>query len=282
MVFTATPSPINRHSLARLILVMGLQIVAFWPAWVWYLHRTWHSPEEAVALLVAFALILALAWQAIRKNRQIFYFPVIPIALLMVLYGISYLFAPSIIRAAIAVSAILLTLYFAAFGRPPPAGFWGMVLLALPVLPSLQFYLGYPSRLLSASLTVPLLKMNGMQVSQEGTYLVWQNEMLLFDGPCSGITMLWAGLFLTLVIAFVSRMEVLRLSIGLFACCLLVLLGNVLRASSLFHLESGLVELPMSWWHEGVGTAAFILTAGAIVLTLNGINGWGKAKSTHV
>ena len=43
----------------------------------------------------------------------------------------------------------------------PPLAFWGLVALSLPVLPSLQFVLGYPMRIVSATLTVGLLQPAG-------------------------------------------------------------------------------------------------------------------------
>src|SRR5262249_56914005 len=81
----------------------------------------------------------------------------------------------------------------------PPVAFWGLVALALPVLPSLQFTLGYPMRVVSATLSVGLLQAHGLMVARQGTFLVWRGELIQFDAPCSGVNMLWAGLLLTLM-----------------------------------------------------------------------------------
>ena len=49
----------------------------------------------------------------------------------------------------------------------------------------------------------------------------------------------------------------------------LTIAANVLRASSLFYLETGLVSQAPAWWHDGIGVAAFMLSA-AITLWLLG------------
>ena len=44
---------------------------------------------------------------------------------------------------------------------------------------------------------------------------------------------------------------------------------NVLRASSLFYVEAGFVPQAAPWWHDGIGIAAFMLSA-AVTLWLLG------------
>src|ERR1700738_5023470 len=82
--------------------------------------------------------------------------------------------------------------------------------LALPVLPSLQFTLGYPMRIISAALAVPLLRAHGLDVARQGTFLLWRDEMIQFDAPCSGVNMLWAGLLLTPVGCVLLRLHPLK------------------------------------------------------------------------
>jgi exosortase/archaeosortase family protein len=229
-----------------------------------------YSAGDAVGMIAVIGLIAWLAIWTITRRKCIYRFTLTPIVLLLVVYGASYLWpTPSILRAAIASISLFLTVQYAIFGRRPPVAYWGMILFALPVVPSLQFYLGFPARLLSASLTVPLLRMNGLSVHREGTYLVWQEQLIQFDAPCSGVTMLWAGILLTFSLAYLKEFSALKTLLALIVCGLFILVGNILRAGSLFYLETGLFPAQASWWHDAVGVVVFTGTAVALLATLN-------------
>ncbi|WP_034923523.1 archaeosortase/exosortase family protein, partial [Candidatus Accumulibacter vicinus] len=61
---------------------------------------------------------------------------------------------------------------------------------------SLQFYGGYPLRVLAGSLAVALLQLNGLAVERAGAVLLWDGRQIAIDAPCSGLRMLWAGAYL--------------------------------------------------------------------------------------
>jgi exosortase/archaeosortase family protein len=134
-------------------------------------------------------------------------------------------------------------------------------------LPSLQFTLGYPMRVICAEFTVALLQAQGLAVTGQGTFLVWRDETIQFDAPCSGVNMLWAGLLLTLMGCVLFRFGPIKVMVAVALSVALAIVGNVLRASSLFYIESGFVSAAPSWWHDGIGIAAFTLSA-AITLCL--------------
>jgi len=277
MVYKTTTTRATKPAQYALRIFVGitlLQLLAYWDAWQWYLTRLWFSPQEGIGFAATVGILCLMAGYSYRQHKKIHRVPPLPIIVLLLTYSLSYLFAPALVRTAIAVTSVLLTIYLAFFTRRPPIAFWGMVLLSLPVVPSLQFYLGYPARLMSAEITVPLLQMNGLSVIREGTYLVWNNKMLQFDAPCSGVTMLWAGLFFTFVIAFFLRFDIKKMIIALFLTAVIVLIGNVLRASSLFYLEVGLFPSSAVWWHQGVGVVVFIMTAFTLMFLLLRLNLW--------
>src|SRR5262249_39565045 len=143
----------------------------------------------------------------------------------------------------------------------PPAAFWGLAALAMPVLPSLQFMLGYPMRIVSAALAVGLLQAQGLAVSRQGTFMVWRDEMIQFDAPCSGVNMLWAGLLLTFMGCVALRLDAMKVILAVGSALVLAIVCNVLRASSLFYVEAGLIGQAPAWWHQGIGIAAFTLSA---------------------
>lgn len=244
-------------------------VAACWESWRWYLQRVWSTPEEAIALIVAIGLTVAArpiasrfpragrGWAA-RAGLQS------PVVALLVLYVIAFPFAPPILRAGIAVLALLYAL-----DRTPPPALLVVGLLATPVVPTLQFYLGYPLRILSAAVSVVLLRLHGLAVERQGTYLSWQGELVQFDAPCSGVSMLWAGLLLTAMLAYVYRLRWLHLAAALLACTAVVTVANILRATSLFFLETRQIAGAPAWLHEGSGLAAFIV-AGLAMAWLTG------------
>ena len=73
--------------------------------------------------------------------------------------------------------------------QPFHPGVLGLLWLSLPLVPSLQFYLGYPLRMLVASLAAPILRLAGFAVVQEGTCLNWAGQLIWIDAPCSGVRM---------------------------------------------------------------------------------------------
>jgi exosortase/archaeosortase family protein len=247
------------------LLVATLVLAATWDAWRWYISRVAAAPDEAaaLALTVAFLSVLGIARMSrLASPRPL---PLLALAILLALYAASHAILPPIVRAAVAIAATLFCLYLAAFRERPPIAFWGLVALALPVLPSLQFTLGYPMRVVSATLTVALLQAHGLAVSRQGTFLAWRDEMVQFDAPCSGVNMLWAGLLLTLMGCALLRLGAAKVAMAVALSVALTIVANVLRASSLFYVETGLVPQAPAWWHDGIGVAAFMLSA---VITL--------------
>jgi exosortase/archaeosortase family protein len=116
---------------------------------------------------------------------------------------------------------------------------------------------------------VALLQAHGLAVTRQGTFLVWRDEMVQFDAPCSGVNMLWAGLLLTLMGCALLRLGAAKVAIAVALSVALTIAANVLRASSLFYVETGIVSQAPAWWHDGIGVVAFMLSA-AITLWLLG------------
>jgi exosortase/archaeosortase family protein len=246
-------------------LLAALVTAATWDAWRWYLARVAVALEEAAALALTVAFLGVLGVARMTRPTPPHPLPLMTVAIMLAAYAASHIFLPPIVRAALAISVTLYCFHFAAFRQRPPIAFWGLVALALPVLPSLQFMLGYPMRVVSATLTVGLLQAHGLMVARQGTFLVWRDEMIQFDAPCSGVNMLWAGLLLTLMGCVLLRLGTLKVAVALALSVALTIASNVLRAASLFYIETGLVTAAPAWWHDGTGIAAFTLSA---VITL--------------
>jgi exosortase/archaeosortase family protein len=200
-------------------------------------------------------------------------------ATLLLCYSALYHFLSPLPRAAIAVTAIAATVSAMRFGRRLHLGVWGLLLLALPVVASLQFYLGFPMRAVVARLAAPMLQTNGFAVTAVGASLNWNGDPILIDAPCSGIKMLWTGFYLTCALACYYKLDARRTALACVAAFAAIIIGNTFRAAALFYVESGAANLRLpDWTHEGVGVVVFAATAIAIAWMAMKINQTKKCR----
>ncbi len=272
--------------LTRAETLLAVELLAFWPVWRWYVHRLNDQSDEAwgiVALLTA--VLFAFRGAALSggdgnpapiaaRSRHALILP----AILLLSYSLSYHFLSPLPRAAIAMTAIAATISAIRFGRRFHLGVCGLLLLALPVAASLQFYMGFPMRAVVARLTALMLQFNGFAVVAEGACLNWNGDLILIDAPCSGVKMLWTGFFLTFTLACYYRLNAKRTALACAAAFVAIIIGNTLRAAALFYVEAGAANLSLpNWTHEGVGVVVFAATAIAIALAAQRI-----AKSDYI
>lgn len=240
--------------------------LACWHAWRGLAARLDGMGAALPLLLVLSALLLPLATRA-RPWRAV---ALMPLSGLLASYALAVCFAPPVFSLALAALAVCFCLHAAAQDETPRLSLVGLVLLALPVLPTLEFYSAYPVRLAAIEATASLLRMNGVAVDVEGLALRHGEQLLQFDAPCSGVRMLWTCWFLASALAQLHGFGAGRYVLALAAATALAIAGNILRASSLFYVEAGLLpfgELP--WLHEAVGLASFTLTALAVFFAIH-------------
>jgi exosortase len=249
-----------RARVRTLAVPLGLA-AAFWPVWRWYLARLGDGGDERWGLLAVAAIAILARRPGPTAAAAEGALPVVCIG--VATYAIAFPLLPPLGRAALAVSALGVYLSRRRFGRLIHLGVLGLLLLALPVEATVQFVLGYPLRALVARSSAGLLGLGGVAARPEGTGLVWAGETVLVDAPCSGVRMLWAGLLLALILAVLLGLSNPRTLALTTVAVVLLLVANVLRATALFILETGVLTLPRSA-HEMVGAAAFSLAAGAV------------------
>lgn len=244
------------HARAALLLVVAVS----WDAWRLLAGRI----HDAAGAMLVLALVGAVGWLACRGDRAA-RMPGPLIADLLLLCAAATILGPALLQIGAAIAATALAAWHCGGRGLPRMPLIGLALLALPVLPTLDFLLAYPLRRVSAMLTVGLLRLNGMSVGLEGVALQWHGRRLLFDAPCSGVRMLWAGLVLASLIGLAGRFGPGRYALMLGAATAIAIVGNALRAASLFYLENGFVaplEGPVA--HEALGIVSFCLLAAAI------------------
>lgn len=239
------------------LIAAFLLIMAFWPVLRWYGLRLDDGSDEPMGLLA----LLAAGW-FLRRDRErlgMSRFSVGAGAAGLIVYLLAFPWLPPMFRA---LAAIVIVGTVFRIGRAP-AGTWLLLVLSLPVVASLQFYAGWPLRLGAATVAEGSLRLLGLDVMREGVALLWQDQRIEVDVPCSGVRMLWTGLFFHGVLAAERRLA-LRTMLWLTPLCLgLILAANVLRTVLLFFKESGLVVLP-EWTHEGIGVLVFAVLIGGL------------------
>ena len=257
------------------MIASALVAVATWEAWRWYFGRVAATLDDALALIVV-VLVVAMAGAHRPRGAPVARLPLAALALLLASYATSRLVAPPIARAGLAVALTLFCLHVAVFRRRPPPALWGLSALALPILPSLQFVLGYPLRVAGAALTVGRLNAHGLAVERQGTFLVWQRATVQLDAPCSGVSMLWVGLLFTLLACTLLELGAVKTILAAVASVVLAIAGNVLRTASLFYVETGFTAQVPGWWHEAIGLAAFALSAAVMGWVLVRLQACGR------
>lgn len=240
------------------VVLFVAQALAFWPVWMWFASRVAGSTEAAWGVL-PLASVAFFFWRrrVSTNNREISLG--LPIALTL-LYAATYSFFPPLLRAAVALAAIACLMSALRFGTRFHLPTLGLLLLSLPVIPSLQFYAGYPLRVFVGMIAAPLLQMGGFAVIREGTCLNWGGQLVLIDAPCSGVRMLWSGLLLAFVLINLYELRFMKTCLALAVSIAAIIAGNVLRAVALFYIEAGVVQFP-AWAHEGIGVSVFLVVA---------------------
>jgi exosortase/archaeosortase family protein len=230
---------------------LALQTVALWPTWTWMARRVVDGSDDPLGLLAVAALVALVASLRgeLRAAPRLGWLLLASLGTLAatVLHGV----LPPLLSGLVAVLAWACGLLAFLPRRVPVLPVTGLAVLALPLLSSLQFYAGYPLRVLTAEASRWLL-MPGFDVSREGSTLLVDGRLIVVDAPCSGVQMVWLGYFTGCAVALWARRSDRSFAARLPIVGLLVLAGNVLRNSVLVALE-GAGQAPSPWVHDGLG-----------------------------
>ncbi len=252
----------TRRAMDHPLASIAMQAAALWPVWHWYGRRLAEDPDEVWGLLPLGAALILLWRQRAELRPEPRPSLLLGAGTLSVLGAAGSPWLHLLPRAVLGLSALALTLA-ATLRRPRRMlAVWGLLLLSLPVISTmqLQLYLGYPLRALTAWASRWVLGCMGLEVVRTGTALTWMGHTVLVDAPCSGIRMLWAGMLLAVLLSYLARASAGRLVLNAATALLIILAGNVMRNSLLFLKEAGILELP-AWTHTGIGLLAFFLTS---------------------
>jgi exosortase/archaeosortase family protein len=242
---------------------LALQFAALTPTWAWMVRRMRDGSDDPLGLL-ALAALAVLAWQCRRELRAAPRLGWLALAgtgtvlATLLRTGLGALPAlPPLAAGLVAVLALACGLLAFLPRRVAALPVAGLAVLALPLLSSLQFYAGYPLRVVTAEASRWLLA-PGFEVAREGSSLLVDGRLVIVDAPCSGVQMVWLGYFTACAVALWARRSDRTFLRRLAAVGLLVLAGNIARNSVLVAFEGA--QQPLApWAHEALGL--FVLAA---------------------
>ncbi|MDP9893637.1 exosortase/archaeosortase family protein [Variovorax boronicumulans] len=247
---------------------LGLQFAALAPTWAWMVQRMRDGSDDPLGL-VALVALAALAWQCRRELRAS------PRLGWLALAGVGTVLAtvlrsglgvvpalPPLAAGLVAVLALACGLLAFLPRRVAALPVTGLAVLALPLLSSLQFYAGYPLRVVTAEASRWLLA-PGFDVAREGTSLMVDGRLVIVDAPCSGVQMVWLGYFTACAVALWARRSDKAFLRRLPMVGVLVLAGNVVRNSVLIAFE-GAGHALAPWAHNALGLVVLAAVCGCI------------------
>jgi len=251
-----------------------LLALALWPTGVWMVQRMLDGSDDPLGAL-ALAALGALAWrerQHLRAAPRLGWWTLATLGVLFATLSRGQL--PPLLHALLSLLTWGAGLIALLPTRISPVPVLGLTVLSLPLLASLQFYLGYPLRVLTAEASRWLLSL-GHSVSRSGASLVVDGQLVLVDAPCSGVQMVWMGYFCACVVALYTGRSQRAFLTRLPAVSLLVLGGNILRNTALVALQADGQPL-VRWAHEGIGLVLLAAVCTAIAAVM------GRAEAVGV
>ncbi|MGJ7494807.1 exosortase Q [Variovorax sp. RT4R15] len=241
---------------------LALQAVALTPTWLWMAARLRDGSDDPLGLL-ALASLALLVWQLrhdLRASPRLGWLALAAGGTLAA--TLLRIALPPLAASLLAVLALACGLMAFLPRRVAALPVAGLAVLALPLLSSLQFYAGYPLRVVTAEASRWLLA-PGFGVAREGTSLLVDGRLVIVDAPCSGVQMVWFGYFTACAVALWASRSDRAFLARLPAVGLLVLAGNILRNSVLVAFEAA--DRPLApWAHNAFGLLVLAAVCGGI------------------
>jgi exosortase/archaeosortase family protein len=248
---------------------IAVQAAALWPHGAWIARRVADGSDDPLgpAALAVLALLLGRGAARLRVAPRTGW---LAAALSLTLAANAALFAwPPLVCslvAALALGAALLAWLPAGAPRAPLVG---LLLLALPLIASLQYYAGYPLRLLTAQASAWLLQAAGFAAERSGAAMLMQGRLVIVDAPCSGVQMAWMAYFCGCTAAALRGLHDGAFLRRLPFVGVLVLAANVVRNTVLVALESRPQGLDAAL-HETIGALVLAATGAAVIVLMRG------------
>lgn len=248
---------------------LGLQAAALWPHWRWATARLADGSDDPLGLAAIVVLGFAL-WRLAPRLRSAPSRAWLLVAMAGTLLAtLAAMLAPPLLAACVAVLALVAGLCAFVPSGTPLLPLAGLSVLALPVVSSLQFYAGFPLRVVTAQLSTWALQIGGMAAERSGTAMLVEGRLVIVDAPCSGVQMVWMAYFCACTVAWWCGLDNHSFLKRAAFVGVIVLAGNVLRNSVLVVLEARQANVP-ALWHEAIGLVVLALVCAAVARVVHG------------
>lgn len=241
---------------------LALLAVALWPTWWWIGQRMADGSDDPLGIL-ALASMATLLFVHRKHLRAAPRLGLQAAALVgSVLTTALHSQLPDLLVALVGLLSMAAGLLAFLPARVASAPVWGLSVLSLPLLASLQFYAGFPLRVVTAELSSWLLSV-AHTVERCGSSLLVDGQLIIVDAPCSGVQMAWLGYFTACAVALATHRSNRSFLLRLPVVSVLVLLGNVLRNTVLVAAQASGAHLGNAA-HQAVGLVVLGLVCGGI------------------
>lgn len=243
------------HNIAPVGWWLMAQIFALWPTWLWMAKRMSDGSDDPLGLLALATLGIIVFKMRQQLCEQPNRFWLYTSLFLTVIATFASGHIPALVcglLSMLAIAATLLAFLPQTLARLP---ILGLCILALPLLSSLQFYAGYPLRVITAEVSTWLLGLFH-HVTRSGSTLLINGRLVIVDAPCSGVQMAWLGYFTACTLGVLYRLNNKLFFVRLPFVGLFVLVGNILRNSILVALQASEQQVIPEWLHQGIGFLA--------------------------
>lgn len=251
----------------RVIDILIIQVLTFFNVWAWYISRVTDKSDEPLGILALITVIFFVFFNGkTNYTRQVTKKELDINIVTLITYLLSYSYTGDMIHGIFALFSIGCSFSFLKEKLSP--AIFGLLFLALPILASMQFYIGYPLRMISGFFTINLIKMNGFFVVQDGTCLKFGKSLVCIDAPCSGVNMLWMGFYLAFFVSCLYQFNWKKTILVSIVSFISIIAANIIRSTALFYTESGIIQLP-EFAHQSIGLISFIMSALIIFIYVN-------------
>lgn len=249
------------------LILLALHALALWPHARWMFSRVLDGsdmPLGLAALATLGLLVLRHATNLREKPRGVW---MLASVALLIAATAARMIVPPLPAAMLGV--LSMTCALAAWLPPATARLplAGLALLSLPLISSLQFYAGYPLRVLTAAASAGLLRTIGVAAERSGASMTIDAHLVIVDAPCSGVKLAWMAYFTACATAAWTGRRDRRFAARLPLVGALVLAGNILRNSFLVVCEARPIGLP-DWQHEAIGLVVLALVCAAVAMLI--------------
>ncbi len=246
---------------------LGAQTLALWPHAHWAWQRVTDGSDDPLGVVAAAFIVATVVHQrhALRQTPQVAWLVgAVVLTLLATAAHLAWPPLPAAMLAALGLACGLAAWLPTSVPRAPMAG---LALLALPLISSLQYYVGYPLRLLTAQLSAWGLQVMGVDATRQGASMMVNGQWVVVDAPCSGVQMVWMAYFAACAAATLGGLRDATFLRRLPMVGALVLLGNAVRNTVLVALEARPQGLT-STTHEAIGLGVLAAVIVAVLLCM--------------